>query len=112
MQGFPGGAVVESPPADVGDMGSCPGLGRSHIAAERLGPWAMAAEPARPEPVLLNGRGHDSERPAYHQKKKKIITEKYITLKVQLQIVLLDTSNLSLSSSGTFVICLNSMNHL
>ena len=24
-RGFPGGAVVESPPADAGDMGSCPG---------------------------------------------------------------------------------------
>ena len=26
-----GGAVVESPPADAGDTGSCPGLGRSHM---------------------------------------------------------------------------------
>ena len=30
----------------------------------------MAAEPARPEPVLRNGRGHNSERPAYSQKKE------------------------------------------
>ena len=29
--GFPGGAVVESPPADAGDMGSSPALGRSHM---------------------------------------------------------------------------------
>ena len=29
--GFPGGAVVESPPADAGDTGSCPGPGRSHM---------------------------------------------------------------------------------
>ena len=29
--GFPGGAVVKNPPANVGDMGSSPGLGRSHI---------------------------------------------------------------------------------
>ena len=28
--GFPGGAVVENLPADAGDTGSCPGLGRSH----------------------------------------------------------------------------------
>uniref|UniRef100_A0A8C6B5Q3 Zinc finger CCCH-type containing 15 n=1 Tax=Monodon monoceros TaxID=40151 RepID=A0A8C6B5Q3_MONMO len=33
-QGFPGGAVVESPPADAGDTGSCPGPGRSHM------PWS------------------------------------------------------------------------
>ena len=29
--GFPGGAVVESLPANAGDMGSSPGLGRSHM---------------------------------------------------------------------------------
>ena len=29
--GFPAGAVVESPPADAGDAGSCPGLGGSHV---------------------------------------------------------------------------------
>ena len=30
-RGFPGGAVVKNPPADAGDMGSSPGLGRSHM---------------------------------------------------------------------------------
>ena len=29
--GFPGGAVVRNPPANAGDTGSCPGLGRSHM---------------------------------------------------------------------------------
>ena len=29
--GFPGGAVVENPPANAGDAGSSPGLGRSHM---------------------------------------------------------------------------------
>ena len=33
-EGFPGGAVVENPPANAGDMGSSPGLGRSHM------PWS------------------------------------------------------------------------
>ena len=32
MMGFPGGAVVENPPA--GDTGSSPGPGRSHM------PWS------------------------------------------------------------------------
>ena len=36
--GFPGGAVVESLPANAGDTGSSPGLGGSHMLAERLGP--------------------------------------------------------------------------
>ena len=29
--GFPGGAVVENPPASAGDTGSSPGLGGSHM---------------------------------------------------------------------------------
>ena len=29
--GFPGGAVVESPPASAGDVGSSPGLGGFHV---------------------------------------------------------------------------------
>ena len=28
---FPGGAVVKNPPANAGDMGSSPDLGRSHM---------------------------------------------------------------------------------
>ena len=31
MWGFPGGAVVENLPANAGDTGSSPGLGRSHM---------------------------------------------------------------------------------
>ena len=31
LWGFPGGAVVESLPANAGDTGSSPGLGRSHM---------------------------------------------------------------------------------
>ena len=30
-QGFPGGAVVENLPANAGDTGSSPGLGRSRM---------------------------------------------------------------------------------
>ena len=31
IKGFPGGAVVENLPANAGDTGSSPGLGRSHM---------------------------------------------------------------------------------
>ena len=31
LEGFPGGAVVENLPANAGDTGSNPGLGRSHM---------------------------------------------------------------------------------
>ena len=42
--GFPGGAVVESLPANAGDTCSSPGLGRSHM------PWSNQAH----EPQLLS----------------------------------------------------------
>ena len=45
-QGFPGGAVVENLPANAGDMGSSPGLGRSHMLQSS---WAR-------EPQLLSLR--------------------------------------------------------
>ena len=62
--GFPGGAVVENLPANAGDTGLSPGLGRSHMPR---GGWAR-------EPQLLSlrawslcsaTRGRDSERPAH-----------------------------------------------
>ena len=65
--GFPGGAVVENLPANAGDTGSSPGLGRSHMPRSdwARGPqllslrvWSLC--PAR------NGRGRNSERPAHH----------------------------------------------
>ena len=31
LEGFPGGAVVENPPADAGDTGLSPGPGKSHM---------------------------------------------------------------------------------
>ena len=42
--GFPGGTVVENLPANAGDTGSSPGLGRSHM------PWSNWAH----EPQLLS----------------------------------------------------------
>ena len=63
--GFPGGAVVESLPANAGDTGSSPGLGGSHMP--RSG-WAR-------EPQLLSlcvwslfsaTRGRDGEGPVHH----------------------------------------------
>ena len=33
--GFPGGSMVKNPPVSAGDMGSVPGLGRSHMQPSR-----------------------------------------------------------------------------
>ena len=41
MQGFPGGAVVGSPPAGAGDTGSSPGPGGSHMPRSN---WARAPQ--------------------------------------------------------------------
>ena len=43
-RGFPGGAVVESPPANAGDTGSCPGPGRSHMPRSGWAcePWPLS----------------------------------------------------------------------
>ena len=42
-----------------------PWSGKIPHAAEQLGPCATTTEPVRLEPVLRNGRGRDSERPAH-----------------------------------------------
>ena len=44
LQGFPGGAAVESPPADARDTGSCPGPGRSHMPRSGWArePWPLS----------------------------------------------------------------------
>ena len=44
IEGFPGGAVVESLPADAGDMGLCPGPGRSHMPRSGWSrePWPLS----------------------------------------------------------------------
>ena len=82
-RGFPGGAVVENPPASVGDAGSSPGPGGSHmprsswayahgcractLESVNCSCWACVSQllgPAHLEPMLRNRRGHRSERPA------------------------------------------------
>ena len=43
-EGFPGGTVVESPPAEAGDTGSCPGPGRSYMPRSGWAhePWPLS----------------------------------------------------------------------
>ena len=43
--GFPGGAVVGSPPANAGDTGSIPGPERSHMPQKQLSPCTTTTEP-------------------------------------------------------------------
>ena len=97
-QDFAGGSVVGNPPANAGDTGLNPGLGRSHMPQRN---WACAPQllslrnraraiepashnywahvppllkPARLEPVLHNGRGHRSERPEHRNEEGPPLT--------------------------------------
>ena len=69
--------MVKNPPANAGDMGSIPGLGRSHM------PWSYEAhepqllslclrawelqllDPKALEPELSNKRSHSNEKPVH-----------------------------------------------
>ena len=51
--GFPGGAVVENPPASAGDTGSSPGPGRSHML---LTNWAR-----KPQLLSLRSRAREPQ---------------------------------------------------
>ena len=63
---LPGGPVIRNPPADAGDMGWIPGLGRSHV------PWGnkiqapQLLKPALLDFVLHNKRSHRNEKPTHH----------------------------------------------
>ena len=50
---FPGGVVVKNLPANAGDTGSIPGLGRSHM------PWSNAAH--MPQLLSLHSRAHEPQ---------------------------------------------------
>ena len=53
--GCPGGTVVKNPPANAGDMGSSPGLGRSHVPWNNLAraPQLLSLHSRACEPQLL-----------------------------------------------------------
>ena len=69
---FPHGAVDRNPPANAGDTGSIPGLGRFHmqIATKPVHHNSQACmlqllKPVCLEPVLHNKRSRHSEKPVH-----------------------------------------------
>ena len=80
IEGFPGGAVVKNLPANVGDTGSSPGPGRSHMPRSNearvpqllslcsRGREPQLLNPTRLEPVLRNKRSHCNEKPAHRNR--------------------------------------------
>ena len=65
MEDFPGGAVVGILPANSGDIGSSPGLGRSYMlqsnsahAPQRLSLWSRSHEPQLLSPHAATTEAH------------------------------------------------------
>ena len=74
------GPVVKNPPANAGNTGLNPGLGRSHMsqsneahAPQLRGHTLQLPRPWHLEPVLCNERGHLSEQPAHHGKEQPLL---------------------------------------
>ena len=61
--GFPGGAVVKNPPANAGDSGWIPGLGRSHMSwsYKARAPQLLSLRSRAGEPQLLSPRAATTE---------------------------------------------------
>ena len=71
--GFPGGSVVKNLPANAGDMGSSPGLGRAHMpqsnkacAPQLLSPGATTTEAHVPRGCVPQQENHCNEKPTHH----------------------------------------------
>ena len=62
----PGDPGVKDPPASVGDMGSIPGPGRSHVPWGNLGPGVTT-----PEPTCHNHRHPCALKSTLHSKKSR-----------------------------------------
>ena len=62
-QGFPGSAVVKNPLAKVGDTGSSPGLGRSHMprSNKARAPQLLSLHSGARKPQLLSPRATTTE---------------------------------------------------
>ena len=70
-EGFPGGLVVKSLPANSGAMGLTCDPGRSHIPRSN---WAHVLQPPKSmdtEPVLCNKGSHHTGKPAHPTEKRR-----------------------------------------
>ena len=72
---FPGGPVVKNPPANEGDTGSIPGLGRSYMlpATKPMcrSYWAHVLQPLQAmhlESILCNSRSDRKEQHIHHSR--------------------------------------------
>ena len=82
-RGFPGGAVVENLPANAGDTGSSPGLGRSHMPRSNwtrepqllsLRVWSLCS--ATREATTVRGPHTAMKSGPHYQQLKKALAQK------------------------------------
>ena len=70
LEDIAGGPVVKNPPANAGDTGSIPGLGRSYMLRSNQAHAPQLLKPTHAlEPVLSNKRSHRSEEPMHRNEK-------------------------------------------
>ena len=67
LQGFPGGSVVRNLPTSVGDVGSIPGPGRSHIVWSNSARAPQLLSACYLESLLHNKRNPCSEESMVHK---------------------------------------------
>ena len=116
--GFPGGAVVESLPANAGDMGSSPGLGRSHMPRSNevrepqllsLRDWSLCSTTREgtmvrgPHTVMKSGPRSPQLQKALAQKRRPNTAKTKLKKKKEYLLFHLDLSS---SSHSTRAICL------
>jgi len=64
MEGFPGGPVIKSPPANTGNTSLIPGPGRSHMPQSKTQPHIYRS-PRALEPSV-HKRSHCNEKPTHY----------------------------------------------
>ena len=69
------GTVVKNLPANEGNTGSIPGLGRFHMLhVDQLSPSTSVTKPACLEPMLCHKSSHRNEEPIHRKKEELLLT--------------------------------------
>ena len=66
VESFPGGSVVKNSPANAGDKGSIPGLGKSHNPQGKLSPAPQLLSPGALDLMLCNQKPPQREAGVPH----------------------------------------------
>ena len=62
--------MYRNPPANAGDMGSIPGLGKSHMEWNNQAQMLQLLKPVCLKPVQCNEGSHLSKQPAHRDQRK------------------------------------------